>query len=287
MNHLEYLNHQHYQTEDLIPIVADLAAGYTGSDHSSITYEAAQGLMEAVLYCIHEFEVSEADGLLAGAVPAKEAYRLGGRLVLKKVRYLHSLYDRLTADFDHYGSQCLEDTIIKGIPQFLLRYDAKYAPQETLLTLDYPILKNIDSLCGADAVFEYVTCVSFEQQFLKKFDRPYIIRTLRASCSSYETFMENICAPVLQNVIGRMILKKPLNSGSFSDDEYKHMEEVLRSQPISRLEPALSNMIRFLTEQYFNRDMLLFDYLSSATACMAARIRAGLESGSLKTVFTF
>lgn len=287
MNHLEYLNHQHYQAEDLIPIVAKLAAGYTGSDHSSITYETAQSLMEAALYCIHEFESSEADALLTGPVPAEEAYRLGSRLVLEKVRYLHRLYDRLTDDFDHYGSQCLEDTILKGIPQFLLRYDAKYAPQETLLTLDYPILKNLDSLCGADAVLEYVTCVSFEQQFLKKFDASYVIRTLRACNSSYESFMDNICTPVLQNVMGRMILRKPFQSEGFSDQDHRHMEEILREQPDSQLAQALSNMLRFLTEQYFNRDMLLFDYLSCAIPHMAARIRAGLEIGSLKKVFVF
>ena len=36
-----------YQPEELIPIVAELAAAYTGYEHSSVTYETAEMLMEA------------------------------------------------------------------------------------------------------------------------------------------------------------------------------------------------------------------------------------------------
>ena len=39
-----------YSSEELIPIVMELAAEWGGMEHSSITYEKAQELMEAVLY---------------------------------------------------------------------------------------------------------------------------------------------------------------------------------------------------------------------------------------------
>ncbi|NLG04860.1 MAG: hypothetical protein GX567_13670 [Clostridia bacterium] len=47
---------------------------------------------------------------------------------------------------DDYGIVCLRDTFYKGIPAFLLHYDAKNKPQETILTLDYPILKDLHEL---------------------------------------------------------------------------------------------------------------------------------------------
>ena len=43
-----------YEIEELVPIVATLAEKYTSKESSSITYEKAQQLMEAVLYCICE-----------------------------------------------------------------------------------------------------------------------------------------------------------------------------------------------------------------------------------------
>ena len=43
-----------YEMEELIPLVKELCDRYTGKESTSVTYEAAQRLMEAVLYCIHE-----------------------------------------------------------------------------------------------------------------------------------------------------------------------------------------------------------------------------------------
>ena len=45
-----------YEMEELLPVVAALGEKYTGYEHSSVTYEKAQMLMEAVLYCIGEYE---------------------------------------------------------------------------------------------------------------------------------------------------------------------------------------------------------------------------------------
>ena len=45
-----------YELEELVPIVAKLAEGYTSKESTSITYDRAQQFMEAVLYSIHEGE---------------------------------------------------------------------------------------------------------------------------------------------------------------------------------------------------------------------------------------
>lgn len=48
-----------YKTEELIPIVAKLAEKYTAKESTSITYEKAQQLMGAVVYCIREYEFTQ------------------------------------------------------------------------------------------------------------------------------------------------------------------------------------------------------------------------------------
>ena len=45
--------------EELLPIVAKLSEKYTGGDSTSVTYETAQELMEAVLYCVREYEQNQ------------------------------------------------------------------------------------------------------------------------------------------------------------------------------------------------------------------------------------
>ena len=41
-----------YQMEELLPIVSELAQKYAGFESTSITYEKAQSLMEAVIFCL-------------------------------------------------------------------------------------------------------------------------------------------------------------------------------------------------------------------------------------------
>lgn len=58
-----------YEMEELLPIVATLAEKYTGGESSSISYEKAGQLMEAVMYCIREtnareFSEGKSDGLV-------------------------------------------------------------------------------------------------------------------------------------------------------------------------------------------------------------------------------
>ena len=50
-----------YTMEELIPIVGELAEKYTAKESTSITYEKAEQLMGAVLYAIHETELSGPD----------------------------------------------------------------------------------------------------------------------------------------------------------------------------------------------------------------------------------
>lgn len=55
-----------YEIEELVPIVGKLAEKYTSKESTSITYEKAQQLMEAVLYCIHEAEAASVSSLTKG-----------------------------------------------------------------------------------------------------------------------------------------------------------------------------------------------------------------------------
>ena len=84
-----------YAPEELMPVVEKLAFRYTGCDHSSVSYERAQMLMEAVLYCIREFRQSQGDALMAKDIPAGEAYRRGQEIVMEKVRELFRISKKL------------------------------------------------------------------------------------------------------------------------------------------------------------------------------------------------
>lgn len=209
-----------YEMEELLVVVAALAERYTGHEHSSVTYEKAQMLMEAVLYCIGEYEASLApDGSEEGEAllimdkkaSAQEAYRRGRDLVYEKVENLRKFYNELILDFQDYGMICLRDTVRKGIPSFFLNYDVMFSPKETLLTLDYPVLKDLRGLSGVDAVWEYVRCIADEQKFLGKFSDSLIRELLRAYHEEYEELVENISS-IVQKVMCRRMMQEEENN---------------------------------------------------------------------------
>lgn len=189
-----YVNQEKgYSMEELVPIVSELAFRYTGGEHSSVTYERAQMLMEAVLYCIEEFRRSQENALMVKEVPAREAYRRGQEIVMDKVRKLQTLYNEMISDFKDYGCLCLEDTVRKGIPAFLQSYDFRFAPQETLLTLDYPVGENLEHLSGVSRVLAYMKCICREQEYLGSMNEREVIAILRRYNRNYGYLIENIC----------------------------------------------------------------------------------------------
>lgn len=85
--------------EELLPVVTKLVQKYTGGMSTSVTYEKAQELMEAVLYCIHEYEQEQSLCLLpvsdTGGIPAEEIYQKGYELVIRKVKKMRAFYNHL------------------------------------------------------------------------------------------------------------------------------------------------------------------------------------------------
>lgn len=196
-----------YSMEELAELVGDLARQYAGVDSTSITYEKAQQLMEAVMYCIREYEEQGEKGDFpaeSGRVSAREAYHRGLAIVTDKVQRLRNSYNSMIGTFDDYGNQCLRDTVEKGIPEFLKWYDVRYCPQDTILTLDYPVLEDLSRRTGIDAVLEYMECIVWEQGFLKHFDLAWVRRRLDACLPEAGIQVINLCEVLFPYLVNRV-----------------------------------------------------------------------------------
>ena len=141
-----------YSMEDLLPIVAKLAKEFTGNESSSVTYERARQLMEAVLYCMSHFETGDLALSSSNLLPAEEIYRLGLDALIEKVKSTQNKYNRLMEFFDHYGNKNYRDTVEKALPGFFLYYDVKFAPTDPIITMDYPVFKMDMNLQGIDRI---------------------------------------------------------------------------------------------------------------------------------------
>ena len=196
-----------YTMEELVPLVGKLAGRYAGYESSSVSYEKAQQLMEAVIYCICEAQkASEANRTEVlhtgtGAKSAERDYQIGLDKVKEKVNRALQLFNRITDNFYFAGNQVLADTVLKGMPAFFKWYDIEYAPQDTILTLDYPVLRDLTGYCGVDAIYEYLRCIELEQHFLKESDEQMVLAALERRGFGDPMQIGNLCEAVLEDRI--------------------------------------------------------------------------------------
>lgn len=235
-----------FEMEELLPIVAQLAEQYAGYESTSVTYERAELLMEAVIYCIHEYEISDKHDITVGKITAKNAYKAGMKLVQEKVEHLMREYEEMMQDFCDYGNHALRDTIRKGIPAFLKRYDIKYEPQNTILTLDYPVLTDLHQYSGIDRVYLYVRAIAVEQSFLRRYDKEYVREILNAYSGDYADMLENVASIVFMNTIGHILANKPMTAG-LEENDYQRIQSEFKKDTLSL------ERVRLLADEFLNR----------------------------------
>ena len=191
-----------YEPEELLPLVARLAKKYTGGESTSVTYETAQYLMEAVLYCINECGAERAVPMGAARPSAEQMYRQGSTILKEKVLRTHSVYMKCMETFCAYGNENYEATVTKAIPGFFAYYDPVLAPQETIITMDYPVPVPLHMFTGIDAIAPYVEYIAMEQRFLAQFPRKYVIDVLQNDRKGYDRLFFNLGRVVAKDYFG-------------------------------------------------------------------------------------
>lgn len=265
-----------YQMEELLPVVAKLAERYTGLEHSSLTYERAAQLMEAVLYCIQEGEQDCESGgtfLISGKkLSARQACEEGYQRVVRKVSVALNLYNEIAADFLYYENICLRDTFLVGLPEFFRRYDARFAPMDTLLTLDYPILMDLSRYCGVDRIYPYITCIQLEQKFLHKFQKDNVLQILCQYNRDCRNMIENLTEIVLSSALEHLLAGKPLSEPKLSEDDKEQIRRKLCHSENVDIRDKLREAVQKLVDVYYEGDPALRNYLRLATDNIAVRM---------------
>ncbi len=271
-----------YKMEELAPIVGKLAEKYTAFGSTSITYEKAEQLMGAVLYCIHELEGAEGvPAVLAGGKPAaQQAYEMGAAYVEKKTKDALALYNHILPEFSDYGNRCLHDAFVKGLPEFFRHYDARFAPQNTVLTLDYPVLKDISAYTGIDKIYEFIKCIQLEQIFLNKFPEGSVKSVLSGYHRLYKDMVENLCEIVLASVIKHILVKKPLTEQVFEEADCMRLQRILRKNGLPEIKGMMEKAAEAFVQEYYGDGGGLLEYLDGAVGGIAARMKHASDCGN-------
>lgn len=263
-----------YKIEDLIPIVGTLVKKYTAYESTSVTYEQAERLMEAVVYCIREAKrYGDSSILPAAGIPAQKAYEIGFACVEEKTRRALKLYDEILPEFCHYGNRCLYNTFVNELPEFFARYDIRFAPQDTILTLDYPVLRDLSAYTGIDRIYEFIQCVDLEQRFLNLFPRDYVTHMLSKNSGQYDEMTDNVCEYVLLTLFVHVLAGKSLAKPDLEDRDYSRIQEITAKTDLDMLSRQLTDMVEQFTSQCGGYEQALSEYLAGAVHAIAFRLK--------------
>lgn len=280
-----------FEMEELIPVVAELTEKYTSKQSTSVSYDTAKQLMNAVMYCINEIEF---DCVESDAYPvrdiiqeknAKLAYRKGYELVVKKVLRTKALYDEIIQEFNAYRNRAYYDTIIEGMPAFFLYYDPKFNPQNHILTLDYPTIKYEQDLCGIDAIYKYLWYTKYEQMFLNAFPEEYVTTLLSRYNADYEELFINIGSIVLRNIIVCMIAGKNIIDHTFEENDFNIIKKLVKSCTKDELEIKIDHLISVLVNQGYQRNEQLYEYLKEDVKNISFELINAVENDCLNAMF--
>lgn len=280
-----------YTMEELLPVVGKLTEKYTSLSSTSVTYETAQQLMGAVLYCLREAEYEAVKTGKNSVATASDTdlwrfYQQGYEVVLEKTARAKKVYDQIIANFRSFGNRCYEDTVIKGMPEFFVHYDARFRPQDHLLTLDYPILRPVGKRKGIDAIYFYLSCVLLEQRFLSKFPEAYGKAVLEHYHGNYEDLVLNVASVIMRNLVIHMMMGKKLSGDTVTaDDTERFCSRVKNCEP-QKLEEAIIQLMEQLAGGP-EGDRALFSYLSCDRKDFAAELRNAAEYGCMDRMIVY
>lgn len=265
-----------YEMEELVPVVAELTRKYTSAESSSVTYETARHLMEAVLYCIGELE-SGTLPMGGGALSAGQAYRLGCERVREKVKAAEQAYRDLLSHFSAYGNENYYDTVMKGIAGFFTCYDARFSPQETVITMDYPVLVPLNGKTGIDAVAEYIRCIALEQRLLGAFQEGFVTDLLTRFHSGYRRQYFNLSRVVFRHIVARALIieGQRQRERTGAEEILESAAERLSAQELTEL---LERAADAVLERGWEMPQELGDYLKRDIPDFATELRMAAEN---------
>src|SRR5574344_59580 len=162
--------------------------------------------------------------------------------------------------FNAFENMNYYDTVIKAIPGFFRYYDPKFAPQDTIITMDYPTIIPIKDCQGINAISQYVNYIELEQQFLSAFPVDYIIEVLSRYQNDYREQFYNICAIVERHILAHMLLFRELKETS-KEMDYESLKHIIDQSDKEKLKTKLEDLLNQIVFEKYEGNIEMLEYL--------------------------
>ena len=120
---------------------------------------------------------------------------------------------------------------------------------------------------------------------MQKFHSQFVRDTLERHSLLQEELIENICSIVLQNTLARIFIKKPLDTGSFSETDYKQLRNIFENSPLEEMKEQLQIVLAGFLSRYYENSDRLQHYLAKEPENLAYRMQNAMGYDTLEQLF--
>lgn len=271
-------------TQKLYDLLSARVARYTMGDHSSIPSELAAELLRSVVFTL------KAGGCTGQAIATADldaAFCRGLQWIVEKKARTRRLWERVCIEAPDFGNIAMRDTL-QSIGGFFDRYDPDFFAHSIPCDIDYqlcrPVLAQAQGVVFIDA---YLGRLARENAMLRRFAHGAVERLLAADGPDYCERINNLCEPVVINLLGWTLLglepdAQELLLGQSQQDALFDMLAPLSKDALSA---ALAGAAKRLCAQMGIRDPIWRADVAWMAGELAPRIMAARESQKYSRIF--
>ncbi|NLO20452.1 MAG: hypothetical protein GX119_00425 [Syntrophomonadaceae bacterium] len=283
----QHLEHIHQQ---FLSLLKDTVIRYSQGDSSSIKVETGERLMLSILYCVDAYisnlnNPREAIEILS-TVGVKEVHRRGLELVNQCWQETKTLYQEiLKLDIDN---EAYQSTVDEALPACIEHYDPEFASNDTMGSIDYPLLLDDMKVQGIFYIRNYLYTLVLENKFCHRFSLNDIKELLsdygQLYQIDYKEALINIFEIVLCNSIFSLLSGNRPTEIRMTAIQYRFLRDKLMGLDEPKCRSQIKEAIESLIAELDIEDQNEKNYIREYFGVLMPRLLSALNNDSLHNV---
>ena len=259
---------------------------YTSGESSSVMVETAQTLMESVNFCINAYYNEYGmENAISENLSIEELFLKGKEIVKQRHAICRKLFIFLRKERMNYENLAYQQVIEMAIPLFLRNYDIEFGAHIIGGIIDYPLAVGISGLKGIDFYLEYVKKLRMENTFCRRFKTEEINELLRSMGNIYVEMLVNIFQLILQNMIGRSILKHNFLSIKIDETDLSQIFSILTGLDENEIREVVKLAVSNIIEGMGIKDVQLQRYIEKVADDNCCMLKTCVNNNAINNFF--
>jgi hypothetical protein len=276
----------------LMTLLKESIMRYTKGESTSVKVETAQSILLSILYsidaCISNSNNPEDAISILKENNIVELYEKGLIIVSSSLEETKLLYEKVKNKKLHIPLKAYQATIDEALPGFFKNYDLMFKAQDTMASIDYPLLFDDMRIKGIFYIKQYLEKLEIETQFCSLFAIEDIEKVLfnygKIYDLDYREALINVFEVLLTNSIFSALSSNNADKLSITKYQYEILRERLKALDHNLYSSLIGEAIEALLNDLRIELPELRDYIRNFKSVLMPRFLSALDHDSLPNV---